>query len=272
MASRKFAIIQTNLLRSAKMASVDHAARWAWLCGMMRTSFTGVSEYTLPLWCRDAGLDALAMGEAIDSLIEAGLIEWCPETEMLRLIGFHTAHPPDNASAAQRLCVDFSGDIAITDADQVGMLLRASAEFAVAALTRSTRWKEDSPDRPKLRHSLTEFLKATSLEFETDFLDALSEELDGASKAVQAEFLSMLPVLSLHRQNTVSAPYLDSVDTRRQDKDRYEDRNAEENQYDAFSTTAQEPQSHRQAEPSEMQRSEARPSAALLSSRLVNGN
>ena len=232
MAGRTYAQVNASLLRSRKFRGLCHKARWAWLCALLKADYAGFAEYPVALWALDAELDGIALQDAISALTKARLIEWSEEQEIARITGFIKQRPPENASSAQRLCIDLSDRLYAADSELEPMLLAASAEFAVAAIGRSLRWKEDSPDRPKLRDSLGQFLRGTAQDFGDEFLEAVDLELKGAGRPTRTEFEGLLPTLSLRRQSTFPTPSPHPVGTRdvdetrrRQDINKYEDEN-----------------------------------------------
>ena len=97
------------------------------------------------------------------------------------------------------------------DSELEPMLLAASAGFAVAAVRRSLRWKEDSPDRPKLRESLGQFLRGTAQDFGDEYLDAIDLELkvrvgpqEPKSRVFYPHFRCVVWAPSRHRVPTLS--------------------------------------------------------------------
>jgi len=232
MAARTYSQVNASLIRSRKIRGLCHKARWAWLCALLKADYAGFVEYPIELWAMDAELSAAELQEALTALVEAGLLEWSEDQETARVTGFIKQRPPENASAAQRLGVDLADRMYGAEGDLEPMLLAASAEFSVAAITRSLRWKDDSPDRPKVRQNIGEFLRHTAQDFEEDFLDAVLAELRGAGRPTRTEIEGLLPTLSLHRRDTVSTRSPHPADTRdvdetrrRQDKNKYGDEN-----------------------------------------------
>lgn len=216
------------------MRGLTHAERWAYICVHLTplSSFTGVFNYPVVMWCADANLNEDDLRGAIVRLEAAGLIEWDADEELVRIVGFHRQRPPENASRSMSLASDFSGMMLCEDSS-LGIVLRAAAEFAVAAIERSRNWKPDSGEIPKLREIIGSFLRATYQEHDEALLSALAGEVEVASKSARAEIGSLLQPLAMHLSETVSAPCRDRVgirnvdDTRRKPdgydyKDKYE--------------------------------------------------
>ena len=233
MAARTFAQINCSLLKSRKMRGLTHAERWAYVCVHLTplSSFTGVFNYPFVMWRADANLTEDELESAIARLEAAGLIEWDANEELVRIVGFHRQRPPENASRSMSLAVDFS-DMMLCEDSSLGIVLRAAAEFAVAAIERSRNWKPDSGEIPKLRQTIGSFLRAAYQEHDEALLEALAGEVEAASKSARAEVSSLLQPFAMDLSDTVSAPCRDRVgirdvdDTRRKpDGYDYEDKN-----------------------------------------------
>lgn len=251
MGARTFAQINISLLRSKKIERVSHAARWAYVCTHLSklATFTGVFNYPAILWARDAGLDDADLCEMRDSLVDVGLIEWCDEEELVRIVGFHRQRPPHNASWCINLVNDFEG--MLSTYDDPAIILGAAAEFAVAAVSKSTNWK---PEQTQIvRDCIGRFLRATCQEFEDEFLCVLLEETESASKSVMSEFDSLIPELSYHRANTLRTPCQDRADIQRQDLDKDQNKEKEENK-DAREVSKLAIPASSQTEPLDLQR------------------
>ena len=221
MAGRTFAQINCGILRSRKIGTINHAAKWAYLCVHFTplSAFTGVFTYPSVMWAQDAALSADELNEVIARLVAAKLIEWEAEDEMVRIVGFHRQRPPENASRSFSLIADFEALLRDHDTAR-GIVLRAVGEFAVAAMVRALGWKPDSPDMPKLREALGRFLRATYQEDGDHFLDALSTEAEACSNAARQELQALFPPLLIHRRDTVATPCRDGVGTRDLDETR----------------------------------------------------
>jgi len=216
-------------LDSRKMRALTHAEKWAYVSVHLTrlSSFTGVFNYPLVMWARDADLTGDELDDSIERLVEVGLIEWDTEDEVVRIVGFHRQRPPENASRSIGLAGDFS-DLLRRQVTSRAIVLRAAVEFAVAAVERSRGWKPEGSELLKLRDTLGPFLRGIYQEHEVELLAALGEELKSTSKAALKEIGSLLPALSMASSDTVSAPCPHPVDTRdvdetRRDEDPYKD-------------------------------------------------
>lgn len=209
------------------MCGLDHRARWAWLSAHLRADFLGLVEYPISLWSADAEINQANMSPIVEALVKARLIDWSPDYDMVRIIGFIKQRPPANASVAKGLCQDLIDMLYDADGDLEAMLLATSAELAVASIARSLRWAND---RARFRDEIGEFLRGTEADFGERFMDALLQELEGAARPTQSEMEALLPTLSLHRQNTVSAQSQHHADTQDVDETRHrQDENRNEN-------------------------------------------
>lgn len=277
MASRTYSQINDSITGSRKFRGLDHRARWAWLCAHLKADYAGIAEYPLTLWAYDAGLTEAEMREAVEALCKVHLIEWCGDREICRVTGFIKQRPPDNASAAQRLCMDLTDRLYDADNQLENMLLSAAAEFAVAAVARSLRWDKD---QAKFRADIGHFLRGTAQDFCEDFLGAIQRELEGAGRPTRTEIEGLLPTLSLYRKDTVSTPSPHPADTRyvdetRRRQDQY--KNKDENLDGSNCELREDFQEVAQAEASDVLRkdegqtdvSQQRPTESLKRSALV---
>lgn len=258
MAGRTFAQINGTILKSHKLKSVNHVERWVYLCAHFTplSQFSGVFNYPTVMWASDAGLSMEDFEAALTRLVEVGLVEWSPEPELVRIISFHRQRPPENASRSKSLVIDFE-DLLQRHYMESGPVLRAAAEFIVAAVDRSMRWKPDSKDRPLLRDTLRGFMLSTHAEHEEAFLEALHAEIRNARNAVKGEVASMLPPLSAYLQRTVPTRCLDHADTRDEDETRRrEDEYKNEDSDGATLTTSLRSGDPKRCEPVNMQRTD----------------
>ncbi len=224
---RTFAQINSSLLRSKKIKECSHSERWAYICAHLTplSAFSGQFDYPLVMWGQDAGIEPDEMPGVVEKLCEVGLIEFDPDDEFIRLVGFHRQRPPENASRVISLIGDFTA-VGPENPTHEAMRIKGIAEFAVAAIQRAQGWKPDSPDWPKLRQVLNAFLCRVWQEHGDDFLQYLDDELNHASEAAKGEIQSLLPPML--EKDTLSTPCPDAVDTRdvdetRRIRDQYED-------------------------------------------------
>lgn len=277
MASRTYSQINDSITGSRKFRRLDHRARWAWLCAHLKADYAGIAEYPTTLWAFDAGLSSDEMNAAIMALVDVKLIEWCEDREVCRVTGFIKQRPPDNASAAHRLCMDLTDRLYDADSELEAMLLKAAAEFAVAAVGRSLRWEKD---RAKFHQDIGHFLRGTAQDFGDQFLEAVETQLRGSGRPTRTEIEGLLPTLSLRRQATVPTPCTHPVDTRYVDETR---RRQDPNKYKNEDLDGANPELREEvgegidAEPTEVLRrgensndvSQSRPSESLMRSALV---
>ena len=228
MAPRTYSQINNSVLRSRKMIGLDHRARWAWLAAHLRADFLGLVEYPISLWSADSEIEAADMSGLVEGLVNVGLIDWIPDHDMVRVIGFIKQRPPENASVAKRLCHDLIDMLYDADTNLEAMLLETSAELAVSSITRSLRWPTD---RKRFRDEMGEFLRGIAKDFGDVFQDALLEELEGSARPTRNEIEALLPTLSLHRQNTMPTPSPHPADTQDVDETRHrQDENKNQNE------------------------------------------
>ncbi|MEO0569556.1 MAG: hypothetical protein AAF066_17620 [Pseudomonadota bacterium] len=207
MGVRKFAQINASLLRSRKLAKCNHQERWAYVCAHLtpQGNFLGLFRYPLVLWQIDAGMGADELMAAIAKLESVGLIEFDPDEEIVRIVGFHTQRPPENASRVLSYASDLMAFEADTEATEK-MLLSTSAELCVAAIKRAQEWKPDSKDWPKLRDALGQFARRLHLDHGDALTSLLLQEMADAGEAVRGEITSLLPALSLLKQTPCGHP------------------------------------------------------------------
>ena len=214
MSARTFAQINTTLLRSKKIRECSHSERWAYLCAHLTPlgSFTGLFEYPLALWARDAGLTIDDTKAAIHWLVEVGLIEFDHDEEIVRIVGFHRQRPPANASQVISQTGDLFSIAEESEAREM-MRLRCIAEFAVAAIQRAQQWKPDSPEHRKLRDAHGPFLAGQWQEHGDVVARLIDAELMRAKKATRDEMASLFSPLLAINQNTSLTPCLHSANT-----------------------------------------------------------
>ena len=217
MAERTYSQINKSVLGSRKFCGLDHKARWAWLCAHLKADYAGIVEYPLTQWALDCELPKDELQTAVQELTSVGLIEWCDGHEVARVTGFVKQRPPENASSAQRLCMDLTDRIYAAEEELEPLLLSASAEFAVASVARSLRWGKD---RTKFRDDIGLFLRGIAQDFDTPFMDAIESELANAGRPTRTELDGLLPQLSIRRQRTVSTLSPHPVDTQDEDNTR----------------------------------------------------
>ena len=180
MANRTFAQINCSILGSRKIDVLTHVEKWAYMCVHLSrfSTYSGVFNYPLVMWQRDANLIADQLSEAIRRLVEVGLIEWEPEEEVVRIVDFHRQRPPQNASQSTKLVSDFL-EMLRRQNTSAGIVLRTAVEFVVAAMERSRGWKAGSPEHEKLRDTLRPFLNDMLQEHEETLFTATAGARNG---------------------------------------------------------------------------------------------
>ena len=208
MSSRTFAQINCSLLGSKKLRQCNHQEKWAYLCAHLSplSNFRGQFSYPLPLWARDADLTLDEIEECANRLQELGLIEFAPDEEVVRIIGFHRQRPPKNASIMASLVSDFVGDLLEGGSDVGAMSLRGAAEMVVASVQGAQSWKPDSQEWSKLRDLFKPFMNRLWQEHGDAFVAALKDETQGNGKAVEKEIGSLFPILLETQRSAIPAP------------------------------------------------------------------
>ena len=259
MAARTFAQLNCSLLRSRKLRGLSHADRWAYICSHLTTqaSFAGVFNYPKALWAIDAVLSQEQLEEAIERLVSAELIEWSDEDEMVRVVGVHRQRPPENASRVVGLLQDILDLIESVEVEAEDMVLRTLAELCMASVMRSQNWNPEKGEVEKLRVALGDFLRRVYQEFDDQLLGAIHAEMERSNKAAKAELGSLLPPLTLQKQDTLSTPSPHPADTRdvdetrrRRERDEYEEKDLD----GAISEIPEAVAALSQAQPSEVLR------------------
>lgn len=193
--TRTFAQIECGLPHSRKIASLDHAGRWAYLCAHLSPlgGYIGLFRYPKSIWADDAGLSLPQIQQQIAKMIDAGLVACDQDEGFVWIKGwFLKKNAPENASRMSSM----AADILATDAPD-DLLMMAAAEFAVGSVKRAQRWKPDSPDLLRMRDVFKPFLATMRTNFEDDFGEHILEQLEGQNKAVRAELFSLMPTLEL---------------------------------------------------------------------------
>jgi hypothetical protein len=127
-----------------------------------------------------------------------GLIERDVGNEVIRIIGwFHKANGVINASHASKLITDFC-EMDFLDCDA---LFKAIAEFTVATLKRSLKWKKDAEN---LRGDLQPLLSTLMKDHKEAFAIPMLEEIASVGQSLQHEIHSLIPNLLEYEQDRVS--------------------------------------------------------------------
>ncbi len=169
MSGRKFAQINSCLLRSRKLVESNHQEKWAYICVhlTLQGNFLGLFRYPTVLWQIEAGLSEDKLSLAIAKLQDVGPVDFDAVKEVICIVGFHSQRPPENASGVMSHVSDLMNFEADTEASE-RMLLVTSAEICIAALKRAQSWKPDSTEWPKLREALGQFMRRMYLDYAED--------------------------------------------------------------------------------------------------------
>ncbi len=206
MPSRTYAQIECGLPNSKKIRRLDcHKSKWAYVCAHLSSfcTYSGVFQYPQHMWAHDAGLSSSEVEQAIAKLADAGLVEFDPEEEFVRIVGwFRKKNGPENPNRATSIIRDLS------DLEGVSprMLCGSIAELSVSLVKRSRGWAEVE----RVRSELKEFLNQTLADHGEEILDRLDDELATAPRWVATELPSIFPTLSHHFRNpsqTVKEPF-----------------------------------------------------------------
>lgn len=197
MPGRTFAQIECSLTGSRRMRGLsDHKTRWAYMCAHLSdfATYSGMFRYPRHMWAHDAVLTMEELDAAIAELVEAGLIQFDPDEEIVRIVGwFHKQSGPDNRNRV----VSVIGDFSAGEDYPPDMFCNAVAELAVASIKRALKWKENSTARDQLVADLRTFLADVFSDYGDELLACLRAELEGTPGSVQTEIGAIFPPVLL---------------------------------------------------------------------------
>ncbi len=200
MANKAFAMISTTLPYSRKYRTGSILAKLVYnhLHYSGATNYLGIFQYQDVVLAHEIDITTDALEGALVELETNGLIERDVDIEVIRIIGwFHKANGAANASHANKLITDFC-EVGFRDCD---VLFKSIAEFTVATLKRSLKWKKDADNlRTELKPLLLTLIKDHGAAFAVPML----EEIKSVSKTLQHEIHSLIPNLLECEQDRVS--------------------------------------------------------------------
>ncbi|AGI66994.1 hypothetical protein OAN307_c13010 [Octadecabacter antarcticus 307] len=274
MTSRTYAQIECSLKSSKKVKGLtNHATLWAYLCAHLSdySTYTGLFRYPLPMWAYDAQLEIPDLELAIAELTRAGLIDYDPEEQFIRIVGwFHKRSGPDNPNRVDSVIADLGGLDNVDD----WIFCRTASELMVASVKRSLRWKQEAPGRAQLYASLKVFMAEVYQDHGDGFLEILCEELSSAPATVSLELKAIFPVLHALSVEPVGkgsgrvTPSLREHETRRDVNETNTKKDENQNKTADFSTKKSS-QSSNPIALSEVLRKDKGPTPSTLQSRVA---
>ncbi|WP_319546067.1 hypothetical protein [Ruegeria conchae] len=188
MARKKFAMLNGSLLHTAAFRDLKSCTdRNVYFTAHLssQADYSGLFRCPLSLFASEAGIEITHLKIALARLKEAGLLEFEPESELLRIGGwFRSINRPDNLSRVQSHVQGYlSGELPQTD-----ICRRSIAEFVLGCLARTQRFKAGSEHGPKIVDELRSFLATAGVNFR-NLRPFLEDEfrLHGASLAREFE-------------------------------------------------------------------------------------
>jgi len=206
MPGRLFAQIECSLTGSRRMRSLsDHKTRWAYICAHLSdfATYSGMFRYPRHMWAHDALLTMEELDAAISELVEVGLIQFDPDEEIVRIVGWFYKHSgPDNRNRV----VSVISDLSAGEDYPSGMFCSAAAELAVASVRRALKWKEDSKSREQLFDDLRAFLADVFTDYSDEFSAHLKAELEVSAGSIRAEIGAIFPPILLSEEEPFPNP------------------------------------------------------------------
>ena len=165
MARKKFAMLNGSLLHTAAFRDLKSCTdRNVYLTAHLssQADYSGLFRYPLSLFASEAGIEVAQLKIALDRLSEAGLMDYEPNGELLRIDGwFRSINCPDNLSRVQSHVQGYlAGELPRAD-----ICRRSIAEFVLGCLARTQRFKAGSEHGPKIVDELRSFLAAAGVNF-----------------------------------------------------------------------------------------------------------
>ncbi len=193
MANKPYAQIDGSLLISKKFRGLpNNDARFAYVSVHLSPmgNYLGHFRYPLVVWADEVQLDGDSMRGIAELLIEAKLIEYDFDEEIVRVVGwFYKRNQPENGSRMLGLAKDFErlGD------DAPELQAHAVAEFAFGCIRASKSWDKDSSEHDKLQRALTSLLPEKHDQLGDELMAALVEEATRNKRGASDEIALMLP-------------------------------------------------------------------------------
>lgn len=186
MARKKFAMLNGSLLHTAPFRNLNSSERNVYFTAHLssQADYSGIFRYPLSLFASEAGIEVIELRGALDRLREAGLMEYEPDGELLRIDGwFRSINCPDNLSRVQSHAQGYlSGELPPTD-----ICRRSIAEFVLGCLSRTQRFKAGSEHGPKIVDELRSFLATAGVSFR-NLRPFLEEEFRTHGASLAREF------------------------------------------------------------------------------------
>lgn len=206
MTSRPYAQIECSLTNSKKLRGLSsHSGRWAYLCAHLSDycTYSGLFRYPSVIWAHDAQIDPDSLSSVVSELVEAGLIEYDPDEEFVRIVGWHHKRSgPDNPNRVDSIIADLSSLSAINDE----MFCASVSELAAASVKRSLRWLGNTGSRDQLYGSLRVFLAEAYQDYGDALIASLNAELEASPASVGKEIGAIFPALMLTNKEPLDNP------------------------------------------------------------------
>lgn len=202
MARKDFAMISTTLPYSRKYRAGSVLAKLVYnhLHISSSMNYLGVFRYQDVVLAHEIDITLDELEAALKELADNSLIELHKEYEVIRIIGwFHKANGATNASHASKLINDFCD----LDIPECGAYFKAIAEFTVATLKRSLKWKRDAEN---LRADLKPLLLTLIRDHGEAFAIPMLDEIKQVGETLQFEIHSLIPNLLEYERDTLSTP------------------------------------------------------------------
>ncbi|KAB7610138.1 hypothetical protein F9L33_14680 [Amylibacter sp. SFDW26] len=202
MARKDFAMISTSLPYSRKYRAGSVLAKLVYnhLHISNSMNYLGIFQYQDIVLAHEIDINPDELDAALNELAENGLIEMHKDQEIIRIIGwFHKANGATNASHANKLITDFCE----LDIPGCEAYFKALAEFAVATLKRSLKWKKDAEN---LRQELKPLLLTLIRDHGEAFAIPMLDEIKQVGETLQYEIHSLIPNLLKFEKDTLSTP------------------------------------------------------------------
>ncbi|MAU45424.1 MAG: hypothetical protein CMP09_11495 [Yangia sp.] len=158
MAKKEFAMLDTSILHMRAFRDLTNCSdRNLYFTAHLsaQADFCGLFRYPVSLIADETRLQPEDVLKSLDRLSRAGLLEYDPQAEIIRMCGwFRSVNCPKNADHTRQVARHFlSGELPVTD-----MARRTVAEFVIGCLLQTKRFKRSSSHGERVVEEVRRFL------------------------------------------------------------------------------------------------------------------
>lgn len=200
--ARSFTLLSTSIAGSQKFRRLpDHKSKCLYVLTLASplASWCGVFRYPTAVAASDAQLTVDETAAAFARMVEVGLIEHDPASEVVRIVNWYGPNAPQNSDHSLRLLRDYAG---LSDGTE-HMRLASFSECIVAILAKVPRWKPEKVEI--LMAEARPLIDRMAQVHGSHFLDAIDAELNRSQAFVRREIEFLIPAFA-HHVDTLATP------------------------------------------------------------------